>query len=246
MVAPAMGGVIIGHEMGRALGLEAVFVERPTGTFELRRGFTIEPGEKVLMVEDVVTTGLSSREARDLADLLKAGALVAPIVLEGEFPLAAGVTQPMVDDDIEAILRATRPEVVYTHNLAIGVFAGVLATDLELVAIGHSTTESVLRPILGMEWRAGDRIVSVNGEAVTALQPVDEDSYGRTVAHVRCGSADVATAQVRAGLAWVYTPYAESRPQLVALQRQARSSGAGLWSQKRPLAPWTYRHRHTR
>lgn len=79
-----------------------------------------------------------------------------------------------------------------------------------------------------------------------ALQPVDEDSYGRTVAHVRCGSTDVATAQVRAGLAWVYTPYAESRPQLVALQRQARSSGAGLWSQKRPLAPWTYRHRHTR
>lgn len=78
------------------------------------------------------------------------------------------------------------------------------------------------------------------------LQPVDEDSYGRTVAHVRCGSTDVATAQVRAGLAWVYTPYAESRPQLVALQRQARSSGAGLWSQKRPLAPWTYRHRHTR
>ena len=63
VVSPAMGGVIIGHEMGRALGVEAMFVERPTGTFELRRGFTIEPGEKVLMVEDVVTTGLSSREA---------------------------------------------------------------------------------------------------------------------------------------------------------------------------------------
>lgn len=63
VVSPAMGGVIIGHEMGRALGVEALFVERPDGTFELRRGFTIEPGEKVLMVEDVVTTGLSSREA---------------------------------------------------------------------------------------------------------------------------------------------------------------------------------------
>lgn len=63
VVSPAMGGVIIGHEMGRALGVEAMFVERPTGTFELRRGFAIEPGEKVLMVEDVVTTGLSSREA---------------------------------------------------------------------------------------------------------------------------------------------------------------------------------------
>lgn len=63
VVSPAMGGVIFGHEMGRALGKEAMFVERPTGTFELRRGFTLEPGEKVLMVEDVVTTGLSSREA---------------------------------------------------------------------------------------------------------------------------------------------------------------------------------------
>ncbi|MDE2561870.1 MAG: orotate phosphoribosyltransferase [Sphingomonadales bacterium] len=63
VVSPAMGGVIIGHEMGRALGVEAMFVERPDGTFELRRGFSLEPGDKVLMVEDVVTTGLSSREA---------------------------------------------------------------------------------------------------------------------------------------------------------------------------------------
>ena len=63
VVSPAMGGVIIGHEMGRALEVEALFVERPTGTFELRRGFALEPGDKVLMVEDVVTTGLSSREA---------------------------------------------------------------------------------------------------------------------------------------------------------------------------------------
>ncbi|OJW72158.1 MAG: orotate phosphoribosyltransferase [Sphingomonadales bacterium 63-6] len=65
VVAPAMGGVIIGHEMGRALGVEAMFVERPTGTFEFRRGFGLKAGEKVLMVEDVVTTGLSSREAID-------------------------------------------------------------------------------------------------------------------------------------------------------------------------------------
>lgn len=63
VVSPAMGGVVIGHEMGRALGKPAIFVERPTGTFELRRGFTIQPGAKILMVEDVVTTGLSSREA---------------------------------------------------------------------------------------------------------------------------------------------------------------------------------------
>ena len=63
VVSPAMGGVIIGHEMGRALGKPAMFLERPEGTFELRRGFHLDPGAKVLMVEDVVTTGLSSREA---------------------------------------------------------------------------------------------------------------------------------------------------------------------------------------
>jgi orotate phosphoribosyltransferase len=63
VVSPAMGGVIIGHEMGRALGRPAMFVERPQGVFELRRGFRLEPGERVLLVEDVVTTGLSSREA---------------------------------------------------------------------------------------------------------------------------------------------------------------------------------------
>ena len=65
VISPAMGGVIIGHEMGRALGTPAMFLERPEGRFELRRGFRIEPGTKVLMVEDVVTTGLSSREAID-------------------------------------------------------------------------------------------------------------------------------------------------------------------------------------
>ena len=63
VISPAMGGIIIGQEMGRALGKDAMFLERPEGTFHLRRGFRLEPGAKVLMVEDVVTTGLSSREA---------------------------------------------------------------------------------------------------------------------------------------------------------------------------------------
>ncbi len=63
VVSPAMGGVICGHEMARALGVEAMFLERPDGVFELRRGFRLTPGQRVLMMEDVVTTGLSSREA---------------------------------------------------------------------------------------------------------------------------------------------------------------------------------------
>ena len=72
VVSPAMGGVIAGHEMARALGVDAMFLERPDGTFGLRRGFRLDPGQKVLMMEDVVTTGLSSREA--IAAIARAGA----------------------------------------------------------------------------------------------------------------------------------------------------------------------------
>ena len=72
VISPAMGGIIIGHEMGRALGVDALFVERPDGVFGLRRGFSLAPGTKVLMAEDVVTTGLSSREA--IAAIEAAGA----------------------------------------------------------------------------------------------------------------------------------------------------------------------------
>ena len=76
------------------------------------------------------------------------------------------------------------------------------------------------------------------------IQVLEKDRYGRNVANVRCGDTDVASAQVRAGLAWVYTPYARQHPHLVPLQRQARASHIGLWSQRRPLAPWTYRQRY--
>jgi len=74
VVSPAMGGVIIGHEMGRALGKPAMFLERPQGVFEFRRGFHLDQWTKVLMVEDVVTTGLSSREA--IESVLDAGGQV--------------------------------------------------------------------------------------------------------------------------------------------------------------------------
>lgn len=80
VVSPAMGGIIIGHEMGRALGKDALFLERPEGKFHLRRGFALEPGAKVLMVEDVVTTGLSSREAI-LAVGEEGGEVIAEVAL---------------------------------------------------------------------------------------------------------------------------------------------------------------------
>jgi orotate phosphoribosyltransferase len=63
VVSPALGGVVIGHETARALDVPAMFVERKDGAFALRRGFALEPGEPVVVVEDVFTTGKSTREA---------------------------------------------------------------------------------------------------------------------------------------------------------------------------------------
>ena len=65
VVSPAVGGIIPGYETARALGCNAVFVEREEGEFRLRRGFEIPEGARVVMVEDIVTTGLSSRECLD-------------------------------------------------------------------------------------------------------------------------------------------------------------------------------------
>lgn len=62
VVSPALGGIVPGYETARWLGAKAIFVERDNGAFQLRRGFAIEPGARVLMVEDIITTGLSSRE----------------------------------------------------------------------------------------------------------------------------------------------------------------------------------------
>ena len=65
IVSPAMGGIIPGYETARALGCRAIFVEREGGEFVLRRNFAIPPGARVVMVEDIITTGLSSRECLD-------------------------------------------------------------------------------------------------------------------------------------------------------------------------------------
>ncbi len=62
VVSPAVGGIVPGYETARHLGAKAIFVERENGVFALRRGFTIPQGARVVMVEDIVTTGLSSRE----------------------------------------------------------------------------------------------------------------------------------------------------------------------------------------
>jgi orotate phosphoribosyltransferase len=71
VISPAVGGIIPGYETGRQLGVPAVYLEREGGVFKLRRGFPLEQGAKVVMVEDIVTTGLSSREA--IAAIQEAG-----------------------------------------------------------------------------------------------------------------------------------------------------------------------------
>ena len=70
-ISPAVGGIIPGYETARQLGVPSMYVEREGGEFKLRRGFSVEPGEKIVMVEDIVTTGLSSREC--IAAIQKAG-----------------------------------------------------------------------------------------------------------------------------------------------------------------------------
>ncbi|NND49080.1 MAG: orotate phosphoribosyltransferase [Rhizobiales bacterium] len=82
VVSPAMGGIIVGHEMGRQLGVPAIFVERVEGVFTLRRGFAIEKGARCLMVEDIVTTGLSSRETIDTVTRLGGNVVAAACLID--------------------------------------------------------------------------------------------------------------------------------------------------------------------
>jgi len=81
VVGPAMGGIIISYEMARQLGIRSIFAEREDGKMSLRRGFTVKPGEKILVVEDVVTTGGSVKEVISLikelgAEVVAVAALV--------------------------------------------------------------------------------------------------------------------------------------------------------------------------
>lgn len=82
VLSPALGGIVIGQEVARALGARAIFAERQDGTLTLRRGFSIHPGEKVLVVEDVVTTGGSTRETIEVARAAGAQVVAAGAIID--------------------------------------------------------------------------------------------------------------------------------------------------------------------
>ena len=82
VLSPALGGIVIGQEVARALGVRAIFAERQDGALTLRRGFALAPGERVLVVEDVVTTGGSTRETIDVARAAGAEVVGAAAIID--------------------------------------------------------------------------------------------------------------------------------------------------------------------
>lgn len=104
VVSPALGGVIIGHEVARALGVPFLFTERTEGAMALRRGFTVEPGWRVLVVEDVVTTGGSTREVMDL--VRKQGGVVVGV---GSIVNRSGQENPFAPLPFSALLAVEVP-----------------------------------------------------------------------------------------------------------------------------------------
>jgi orotate phosphoribosyltransferase len=82
VLSPALGGIVIGHEVGRALGVRAIFAERQDGRLQLRRGFALDASDRVLVVEDVVTTGGSTRETLDVARAAGATAVGAGAIVD--------------------------------------------------------------------------------------------------------------------------------------------------------------------
>lgn len=108
VLSPALGGLIIGHEVARALGVRAIFAERAEGVLTLRRGFDLDAGDRVVIVEDVVTTGGSTRETMDVArakgaTVLAAGAVInrsgLPSPVDVPFAALAAITPPTYKPD---------------------------------------------------------------------------------------------------------------------------------------------------
>jgi orotate phosphoribosyltransferase len=110
VLSPALGGIVIGQEVGRALGVRAIFAERQDGRLTLRRGFVLEPGEKVLVVEDVVTTGGSTRETIDLARESGASVVGAAAIIDRRPSTEPGTGgQPKIDVPFHVLAEVSLP-----------------------------------------------------------------------------------------------------------------------------------------
>jgi len=95
VVGPALGGIIVAHELGRALGVRALFAEREGGKLALRRGFSIEPGERVLLAEDVVTTGGSTWETAEVVASFGGAVVAAACIVDRRGPEAKNLPFPL-------------------------------------------------------------------------------------------------------------------------------------------------------
>ena len=94
VVGPAIGGIVIAHEVARALGVPAIFAERENGAMSLRRGFTVAPGQRVLVVEDVITTGGSTQEVADLIASLGGNVVGAASIIDRSSPETLKIQVP--------------------------------------------------------------------------------------------------------------------------------------------------------
>src|SRR5436190_24361411 len=106
VLSPAIGGIVIGHEVGRALGVRALFAERQDGQLTLRRGFTLSERDRVLVVEDVLTTGGSTRETMDVARAAGAQIVGAASIVNRSGGPGNGVK---FDVPLESLLDYTLP-----------------------------------------------------------------------------------------------------------------------------------------
>lgn len=110
VLAPAIGGILVAHEVARALGVRAIFAERQDGRLTLRRGFTLAPGEKVLVVEDVVTTGGSTRETIEVARAAGAEVVGAASIIDRSRPsTGSGQAAAHLDVPYHALATVSLP-----------------------------------------------------------------------------------------------------------------------------------------
>lgn len=116
------------------------------------------------------------------------------------------------------------------------------AAPVQVRIVGIDAPER--RQAFGAQARTQLQLLCQRQRAQLHIQGVDK--YQRTLAQVQCQGKDVATQQVRAGLAWVYLPTRQEFPELQSLEREARAERRGLWSQRRPLPPWEYRRRYAK